>query len=144
MLALLQSFRSATICPLKCNLSAWLCTISSSVICQLWLQCVSSAQMQTLSWAATLSIKHDLSAQLQTVSSAALCQLECSLSANLYTTSSSVVCQLQVEYVSLFQTQSVCLAAVWQLSCNLSAQLNFKLSTQFSAHVQCVSSAGNL
>ena len=111
MLALLQSFRSATICPLECNLSAWLCTISSSMICQLWLQCVSSAQMQTLSWAATLSINHDLSAQLQTVSSAALCQLECRLSANLYTTSSSLVCQLQVEYVSLSQTQSVCSAA---------------------------------
>ncbi len=129
MLARLQSFSSATICPLKCSLSAQLCTSSSSVICQLWLQCVSSAQMQTLSWAETLSINHNLSAQPQTVSSTALCQLECSLSANLYTISSSVVCQLQVEYVSLFQMQSVCLAAVIQLQfqvvdiCSLSAQL---------------------
>ena len=116
------------------NLSTQVQSVSSVVykqlivICQLWLQCVSSAQMQTLSWAETLSINHNLSAQPQTVSSTALRQLECSLSANLYTISSSVVCQLQVEYVSLLKMQSVCLA-VSQLSCTMSAQLNFKLPT---------------
>ena len=131
---------SAAILSLSFNLSTQtqsvssvVCTISSSVICQLWLQFVSSARMQTLSWATTLSINHNLSAQPQTVSSTALCQLESSLSANLYTISSSVVCQLQVEYVSLFQTQTVCLAAVCQLSCNL--------STQLSAQLQLVNSA---
>ena len=81
----------ATISPLKCGLSAQLCTISSSVICQLWLQVVSSDQMQALSWATTLSINHNLSAQPQNVSSTALCQLQCSLSADLYTISSSVI-----------------------------------------------------
>lgn len=85
-LARLQSCSSADIYPRKCSLSAQSCTISSSVICQLWLQCVSSAQTQNLSWAATLSIcllKRKLSARLHSVKSSAVCQPICIQSAPL-------------------------------------------------------------